>query len=105
MQEEMAKKAQKAAAGLDDSKIDEENEDKEEDKELDEEESEEGDIGEDEKKAAKKVRRKKSKRKGAAGIGPSAKANMDLIREAGMGGGYMNDYFAGVGSKTGSASA
>ena len=102
----MAKKAQKAAAGLDDSKIvDEENEDKEEDKDLDEEESEEGDIGEDEKKAAKKIRRKKSKRKGAAGIGPSAKANMDLIREAGMGGGYMNDYFAGVGSKTGSASA
>ena len=50
----MAKKAQKAAAGLDDSKIDEENEDKDEDKDLDEEESEEGDIGEDEKKAAKK---------------------------------------------------
>ena len=33
----MAKKAQKAAAGLDDSKIDEENEDKEEEKDLDEE--------------------------------------------------------------------
>lgn len=105
MQEEMAKKAQKAAAGLDDSKIDEENEEKEDEKDLEEEESEEGDIGEDEKKAAKKVRRRKGKRKGAAGIGPSAKANMDLIREAGMGGGYMNDYFAGVGSKAGNATA
>jgi len=30
---------------------------------------------------------------------------MDLIREAGIGGGYMNDYFAGIGSKAGSASA
>jgi hypothetical protein len=67
------------------------------------EESEEGDIGEDEKKeAAKKMRKKKSKRKGAAAMGPSAKANMDLIREAGMGSGYMNDYFAGA-SKIGGA--
>ncbi len=102
MQDEMTKKAQKAASGLNDSKIDEENEDKEDD--LDEE-SEEGDIGEDEKKeAARKMRRKKSKRKGAAAMGPSAKANMDLIREAGMGAGYMNDYFAGA-SKIGGAGA
>ena len=102
MQEELTKKAQKAASGLNESKIEEENEEKEDD--LDEE-SEEGDIGEDEKKeAARKMRRKKSKRKGAAAMGPSAKANMDLIREAGMGGGYMNDYFAGA-SKIGGAGA
>jgi hypothetical protein len=42
------------------------------------------------------MRKKKSKRKGAPAMGPSAKANMDLIREAGMGSGYMNDYFAGA---------
>jgi hypothetical protein len=64
----------------------------------DEEEGEESEEAEEDKKKSRRKRKKKS-----AIIGPSAKANLDLMREAGIGGGpagFMNDYFtSGASSK------
>jgi hypothetical protein len=65
---------------------------------ISEEDDEEDNDEEEEEKAKKKVARKRvaKKKKKSPGVGA---ANLDLMREAGVGGagyGYMNDYFSGA---------
>ena len=94
MQEEHQKKieaedAKLAAIAKGQDVIKEEEEEQDEDRVSLEESEQEEEEEEAPKKQRAKARKPKGKKKGAAG------KNMDLIREAGVGG-FVNDYFAGA---------